>query len=84
MPVDLKKYPTLDPAARAVPPTASVDAEGRPICVYCLKRLRFRIGWGYNGSGHFCNIKCAAEWGDIKVEGCVEDFEGQLAASAKS
>jgi hypothetical protein len=77
--VDLKKYPTLDLAVRKVPPTSSVDADGKPICVWCRKRLRFRFGWGYNGSGHFCGMKCAAEWGDTKVEGTCEDYEGQLA-----
>jgi hypothetical protein len=77
--MDIKKYPTLDPAVRAVPATSSVDSNGRPICVWCYKRLRFRLGWGYNGSGHFCNMKCAAEWGDTKVEGTSEDYAGQMA-----
>lgn len=71
--IDVSKYPTLDPAVRAVPPSSTVDDDGRPICIYCRKRLRFRLGWGYNGTGHFCNIKCAAEWGDNKVEGTCED-----------
>ncbi len=74
--VDLKKYPTLDPAVRAVPSSSSVDDAGRPVCVYCEKRLRFHIGWGYNGSGHFCNVKCAAEWADQKVIGTGEDYRG--------
>ena len=79
---DFKKYPTLDPAVRAVPSSSSVDSDGRPICVRCRKRLRFHFGWGYNGSGHFCNMKCAAEWGDVKVEGTAEDYEGQLASQS--
>lgn len=66
---DLKNYPTLDRARRTVPPTSSIDKEGRPVCVWCRKRLRFHFGWGYNGSGHFCSMKHAAEWGDVKVEG---------------
>jgi hypothetical protein len=76
---DMSKYPTLDPAVRAVPSTSSIDSAGRPICVWCRKRLRFRVGWGYNGSGHFCNVRCAAEWGDTKVESVSEDYQGQLA-----
>lgn len=61
MPVTTPKLP--------VPPTASVDANGWPICVYCQKRLRGQFGgYGYNGSGHFCSKTCAAEWGDRKVE----------------
>ncbi len=49
--------------------TSSLDAEGRPICCWCRKRLRWYLnGYGYNGSGHFCGMKCAAEWGDVKVE----------------
>ncbi len=57
--------------ARPIPSTASTDiVDGYPICVYCDKRLRWYInGWGYAGSGHFCNMKCAAEWGDRKVVG---------------
>ncbi len=66
---DLTKYPTLDPAVRAVPDTSTIDRDGKPICVWCSKRLRFNCGWGFNGSGHFCGMKCAAAWGDIKVEG---------------
>lgn len=35
-----------------------------------MKRQHFEaLGWGYNGSGHFCSMKCAAEWADAKVEG---------------
>lgn len=52
-----------------IPSTSSRDAEGRPICVWCDKRLRFHMGYGYNGMGHFCGMRCAAEWGDRKVEG---------------
>lgn len=48
-----------------VPPTASLDDMGRPICVQCLHRLRAQFGgYGYNGSGHFCSMRCAAEWAD--------------------
>lgn len=57
-------------SARPIADTSSVDAEGRPICVWCDKRLRWFInGYGYMGSGHFCSMKCAAEWADVKVEG---------------
>lgn len=60
---------------RRIPDTSSLDDDGRAVCVFCRKRLRWYInGWGYNGSGHFCNIKCAAEWGDIKVEGTSEGY----------
>lgn len=64
---DLKKYPTLDPAVRAVPCNSRLDDNGRPVCVWCDKRMRFHFGWGYNGSGTFCSMKCAAEWGDTKA-----------------
>lgn len=60
---------------RRVPDTASKDDEGRPICALCQKRLRWFInGYGYAGSGHFCNIRCAAEWGDIKVIGTADGY----------
>jgi hypothetical protein len=67
--VDLKNYPTLDPAVRAVPSSSSLDDEGCPICVSCRKRLRFRLGWGYIGEGHFCSMRCAADWASDKVMG---------------
>lgn len=54
----------------SVAPTSSLDEDGWPICVKCEKRLRCQFGgYGYNGSGHFCTMRCAAEWGDLKVEG---------------
>ena len=62
-------------AARKVPDTASRDDEGRPVCVFCQKRLRWYInGYGYAGSGHFCNVRCAAEWADIKVIGTADAY----------
>jgi hypothetical protein len=64
--------PTVE---RKVPSTASVDDAGRAICVFCQKHLRWYInGWGYAGSGHFCNMKCAADWGDIKVIGTADGY----------
>lgn len=55
---------------RRPPSSSSLDAGGKPICVWCTKRLRwFLSGYGFQGSGHFCSMRCAAEWGDIKVEG---------------
>lgn len=54
--------------------SSSIDAAGHPICVYCRKRLRwFLNGYGYAGSGHFCNKTCAAEWADLKVTGTSDD-----------
>jgi hypothetical protein len=50
--------------------SSSTDEEGWPICVRCNKRLRAQFGgYGYNGNGHFCTIRCAAEWADLKVQG---------------
>lgn len=71
---DWTKYPTMDPAVRAVPDTSSRDVEGRPVCAYCRKRLRFHFGWGYLGDGHFCGMKCAAEWGNAKVVGTSDGY----------
>lgn len=35
---------------RKVPSSASIDGDGRPICVLCQKRLRWYInGYGYAG-----------------------------------
>jgi len=52
-----------------VEPTSSLDADGWPICVKCEKRLRAQFGgYGWNGNGHFCSIRCAAEWADLKVQ----------------
>ena len=60
---------------RRPPSTASLDDDGRAVCCYCHKRLRWHInGWGYAGSGHFCNVKCAAEWADIKVIGTADGY----------
>lgn len=53
----------------SVEPTSSLNEQGWPICVQCQKRLRAQFGgYGYSGSGHFCSMRCAAEWGDMKVE----------------
>lgn len=53
----------------AIPNTATVDGTGWPLCVKCQKRLRAQFGgYGYNGSSHFCTIRCAAEWAELKVE----------------
>lgn len=60
-------YPTLDPVIRGVPPESRVDDTGRPICIYCDKRLRWNTGWGFEGTGIFCSMKCAATWGNIKA-----------------
>lgn len=60
-------YPTLDPKIRAIPAEAELDAEGRAICVYCQKRLRWNVGWGFEGAGIFCSMRCAATWGNIKA-----------------
>lgn len=60
---------------RKVPETSSVDEEGRPVCAFCRKRLRWYInGYGYAGSGHFCNVHCAAEWADLKVIGTSDGY----------
>lgn len=64
---NISKHPTLDRNVRAIPSSSRIDDDGKPICVYCNKRLRWNTGWGYNGSGTFCSMKCAAEWGDIKA-----------------
>jgi hypothetical protein len=66
-------YPTLDSRVRAIPPESRLDAVGRVICVYCDKRLRWNTGWGYDGAGIFCSMKCAATWGNIKASSGDED-----------
>lgn len=71
--VDLKRFPTLDPEVRAIPSNSRLDADGKPICVWCDKRLRFRIGWGYEGEGIFCRMKCAADWGNAKASALSDD-----------
>ena len=48
-----------------------IDNDGYPICQMpnCRKRLRAQFGgYGYNGNGHFCSMRCAAEWADLKVQ----------------
>jgi hypothetical protein len=53
----------------SVPNTATTNGAGWPLCVKCQKRLRAMVGgYGYNGNGHFCSMRCAAEWADLKVE----------------
>lgn len=64
---DLSRFPTLDPARRVIPSQSRLDEAGRAICVYCEKRLRWNKGWGYDGVGIFCSMKCAATWGNIKA-----------------
>jgi hypothetical protein len=71
---DWTKHPTLDPAVRAVPASSSIDAEGAPVCADCRKRLRFNFGWGYEGEGHFCSMKCAARWASDKVLGTSDGY----------
>lgn len=63
----LSKYPTMDRNVRMVPCESRIDADGKPICVWCDKRLRWNTGWGYEGTGIFCSMKCAATWGNIKA-----------------
>lgn len=65
--VDLKNHPTIDPEQRIIPPNSRLDDAGRAICVWCNKRLRFKLGWGYEGEGIFCRMKCAADWGNTKA-----------------
>lgn len=50
---------------RMPPATSSLDAEGRPICVWCRRRLRFHMGYGYNGTGHFCGMRSVPRNGRI-------------------
>lgn len=64
---NLARYPTLDPKVKAVPQESRLDGDGRPICVYCEKRLRWNTGWGYEGAGVFCSMRCAATWGNFKA-----------------
>lgn len=59
--------PLFDPKVRKVSNQSKLDAGGRPICVYCEKRLRWNVGYGYEGQGIFCSMKCAATWGNIKA-----------------
>lgn len=63
----VSRYPTLDPAKRVIPQESRLDDEGRAICVWCDKRLRWNVGWGYEGMGIFCSMRCAATWGNIKA-----------------
>jgi hypothetical protein len=52
-----------------VPNTSSTNEAGWPICAKCEKKLRAQFGgYGFNGSGHFCSMRCAAEWADLKVQ----------------
>jgi hypothetical protein len=67
------KYPTLDPNIRAVPTTSRLDGDGRPICVWCDKPLRWNTGWGYEGQGLFCSMRHAAEWANIKASAGCDD-----------
>lgn len=60
--------PALGPQLK-VPSTAEINDAGWPICARCQKRLRAQFGgYGYNGSGNFCSMRCAADWADTKVE----------------
>lgn len=65
----VKLSPLFDPKIRKVASASSVDAEGRPVCAWCRKRLRWNTGYGYEGEGFFCNMKCAATWANLKVQG---------------
>jgi len=65
--MSLSKFPTIDPKVRRVPDESRLDDAGRAICVYCDKRLRWNTGWGYEGTGIFCSMKCAATWGNVKA-----------------
>ena len=58
----------------------------RPLCVYCDKPQPLSVTmpdgrkfYGFQGSGFFCSMRCAAEWGNSKAEGTSwdnsEDFE---------
>lgn len=51
-----------------IPAESRLDADGRPICVWCDKRLRLRrYGYGFEGAGLFCSMAHAAAWGNIKA-----------------
>lgn len=40
-----------------------------PVCVLCRNRMRPSTdGYGFKGAGHFCTMKCAAEWAERNVK----------------
>jgi hypothetical protein len=76
MPVKTRKLnPTIDSSIKAIPSHSRVDEKGRAICVWCDKRLRWNMGWGYEGLGIFCSMKCAASWGNLKASAGSDNYE---------
>lgn len=62
------KYDPATAHLRIVPSESRLDPQGRPICVWCDKRLRLRSwGYGFEGAGLFCNMAHAAEWAQLKA-----------------